>query len=162
MDKLTHFNKEGRAQMVDVGNKLNTKREAIAQGSIYMLPNTLKKIMDHGISKGDVLAVSQVAGIMAAKKTSDIIPMCHNITLTGADINFNIDEKNNKIDIEAIVSTTGKTGVEIEALTAVSTAALTIYDMCKAIDRGMEITDIKLVKKTGGKSGDFIRDENKK
>jgi len=162
MDKLTHFNKEGRAQMVDVGNKLNTKREAIAQGSIYMLPNTLKKIMDHSISKGDVLAVSQVAGIMAAKKTSDIIPMCHNITLTGADINFNIDEKNNKIDIEAIVSTTGKTGVEIEALTAVSTAALTIYDMCKAIDRGMEITDIKLVKKTGGKSGDFIRDENKK
>lgn len=161
MEKFTHFNRDGRAQMVDVGNKLNTKREAIAEGSIYMLPTTLKKIMDHDISKGDVLAVSQVAGIMAAKKTSEIIPMCHNITLTGADIHFNIDEENSKIDIKAIVTTTGKTGVEIEALTAVSTSALTIYDMCKAVDRGMEITNIKLIKKTGGKSGDFIREENK-
>lgn len=159
MDNFTHFNEEGRAKMVEVGNKLNTKREAIAQGSIYMMSETLTKIIDHNISKGDVLAVSQVAGIMAAKKTSDMIPMCHNITLTGADIHFNIDKEKNKIDIQATVRTTGKTGVEIEALTAVSVAALTIYDMCKAVDRGMKITEIKLVKKTGGKSGDFLREE---
>ncbi|AOY76758.1 cyclic pyranopterin monophosphate synthase MoaC [Clostridium formicaceticum] len=158
MDQFTHFNEEGRAKMVEVGNKLNTKREAIATGSIYMMAETLNKIIDREISKGDVLAVSQVAGIMAAKKTSDMIPMCHNIILTGADIHFNIDRENNKIDIQATVRTTGKTGVEIEALNAVSTAALTIYDMCKAVDRGMEITGIKLMKKTGGKSGDFIRE----
>ncbi len=156
-NKLTHFNDEGRAKMVEVGEKLNTRREAVAVGSIFMLPETLDRIVDNNISKGDVLAVSQVAGIMAAKKTSDLIPMCHNIILTGADINFNIDKENSKIDIEAVVRTTGKTGVEIEALTAVSTAALTIYDMCKAVDRGMTITDIKLVKKTGGKS-DFVRE----
>jgi len=162
LDKLTHFNEEGRAKMVDVGDKDNTKRQAIAEGSIYMLPSTLEKITNHDIHKGDVLAVSQVAGIMAAKKTSDMIPMCHNIFLTGADIEFNIDKENSKIDIRAIVSTTGKTGVEIEALAAVTTTALTIYDMCKAVDRAMEITNIRLVKKTGGKSGDFIRDEYKK
>jgi len=156
MDSLTHFNEEGRAKMVEVGDKLNTKREALARGSVYMMPETLKRIIDGNIKKGDVLAVSQVAGIMAAKKTSGLIPMCHNIILTGADINFKIDEKNSKIDIEAIVRTTGKTGVEIEALTAVSVAGLTIYDMCKAIDRKMRLTDVRLVKKTGGKSGDFI------
>ncbi len=159
MDTLTHFNEEGRAKMVEVGDKLNTKREAIARGSIYMMPETLKRIMDHDIKKGDVLAVSQVAGIMAAKKTSDLIPMCHNIILTGADINFNIDEENSKIDIEAVVRTTGKTGVEIEALTAVTLTGLTIYDMCKAIDKKMRLTDVRLVKKTGGKSGDFIVEE---
>lgn len=162
MDEIkdfTHFNDAGRAKMVEVGDKLNTKREAVAMGKIYMMPETLKRIIDKNISKGDVLAVSQVAGIMAAKQTSSLIPMCHNIILTGADINFSIDEKNSKIDIEAVVRTTGKTGVEIEALAAVSTAALTIYDMCKAVDRAMTITDIKLVKKTGGKSGDFIREE---
>ncbi|KAB3529082.1 cyclic pyranopterin monophosphate synthase MoaC [Alkaliphilus serpentinus] len=156
---LTHFDEEGRAKMVEVGEKLNTRREAVARGSIYMKEETLLRIVDRNIEKGDVLAVSQVAGIMAAKKTSDMIPMCHNIVLTGADISFHIDEKNNKIDIEATVRTTGKTGVEIEALSAVSVAALTIYDMCKAIDRGMEITDIRLVKKTGGKSGDYIREK---
>lgn len=156
MGELTHFNEKGRARMVEVGNKLNTKREAIAQGSIYMLPETLRRIIDHDFSKGDVLSVAQVAGIMASKKTSDIIPMCHNIILTGADIDYNIDRENSKIDIRATVRTTGKTGVEIEALTAVSIAALTIYDMCKAVDRGMRITDIVLLKKTGGKSGDFI------
>jgi len=155
---FTHFNEEGRAKMVEVGEKLNTRREAVAVGSIHMMPETLKRIVDKNIRKGDVLAVSQVAGIMAAKQTSNLIPMCHNINLTGADINFSIDEKNSKIDIEAIVRTTGKTGVEIEALTAVSTAALTIYDMCKAVDRGMTITEIKLIKKTGGKSGDFLRE----
>lgn len=157
--EFTHFNEAGRAKMVEVGDKLNTRREAIATGSVYMRAETLKRIIDKNISKGDVLAVSQVAGIMAAKKTSDLIPMCHNIILTGADINFDIDEKNSKINIEAVVRTTGKTGVEIEALAAVSTAALTIYDMCKAVDRGISITDIKLVRKTGGKSGDFIREE---
>ncbi|WP_034327545.1 cyclic pyranopterin monophosphate synthase MoaC [Alkaliphilus transvaalensis] len=154
---FTHFNEEGRAKMVEVGEKLNTRREAVAVGRIYMMPDTLTRIIDKNISKGDVLAVSQVAGIMAAKQTSNLIPMCHNIILTGADINFSIDRENSKIDIEAVVRTTGKTGVEIEALTAVSTAALTIYDMCKAVDRGMTITDIKLVKKTGGKS-DYIRE----
>lgn len=156
MDSLTHFNEEGRAKMVEVGDKLNTKREAVARGSVYMMPETLKRIIDYDIKKGDVLAVSQVAGIMAAKKTSDLIPMCHNIILTGADINFHIDEENSKIDIEAVVRTTGKTGVEIEALTAVSVTGLTIYDMCKAIDKKMKLTDVRLVRKTGGKSGDFI------
>lgn len=156
MDTLTHFNEEGRAKMVEVGEKLDTKREAVARGSIYMLPETLERIVGQDIKKGDVLAVSQVAGIMAAKKTSGIIPMCHNINLTGADINFHIDRDNNKIDIEATVRTTGKTGVEIEALTAVSVTGLTIYDMCKAIDKTMKITDVRLVKKTGGKSGDLI------
>lgn len=156
MDTLTHFNEEGRAKMVEVGQKSDTNRAAVARGSIYMLPETLKQIVHQNIKKGDVLAVSQVAGIMAAKKTSDIIPMCHNIFLTGADIKFNIDEEKNKIDIEAIVRTTGKTGVEMEALTAVSVTALTIYDMCKAIDKTMRVSDIRLAKKTGGKSGDFI------
>lgn len=156
MDSLTHFNEEGRAKMVEVGDKLNTKREAVARGSIYMMPETLERIIGHDIKKGDVLAVSQVAGIMAAKKTSDIIPMCHNINLTGADISFHIDKENSKIDIEAVVRTTGKTGVEMEALTAVSVTGLTIYDMCKAIDKEMRVTDVRLVKKTGGKSGDFI------
>lgn len=156
MDSLTHFNEEGRAKMVEVGEKLNTRREAVARGSIYMLPSTLERIVEGNIKKGDVLAVSQVAGIMAAKKTSNLIPMCHNIILTGADIKFNIDKENSKIDIEAVVRTTGKTGVEIEALTAVSVAGLTIYDMCKAIDRKMRLTDVRLAKKTGGKSGDII------
>ncbi len=159
MDKLTHFNEEGRAKMVDVGDKSDTKREAIARASIYMMPETLERIVEGRVKKGDVLAVSQVAGIMAAKKTSDIIPMCHNINLTGADINFNIDKDNNKIDIEAVVRTRGKTGVEIEALTAVSVTGLTIYDMCKAMDRKMRLTDVRLVKKTGGKSGSFILEE---
>lgn len=159
MDSLTHFNEEGRAKMVEVGDKLNTKREAVARGSVYMMPETLKRIIEGTIKKGDVLAVSQVAGIMAAKKTSGLIPMCHNIILTGADINFHIDEENSKIDIEAVVRTTGKTGVEIEALTAVSVAGLTIYDMCKAIDKKMKLTDVRLVKKTGGKSGDFIAED---
>lgn len=157
MAELTHFNKSGRANMVEVGHKLNTQREAVTFASITMKPETLRQIMDQEIKKGDVLAVAQVAGIMAAKKTSNLIPMCHNIFLTGADVEFEIDEKNNKIDMTATVKTTGKTGVEMEALTAVSVAALTIYDMCKAIDREMEISEIKLLKKTGGKSGDYVR-----
>ena len=154
---LTHFNEAGRAHMVEVGDKDITKRTAIATGRISMKKETIDMIKEGLIKKGDVLSVAQVAGIMGAKKTSDIIPMCHNIFLTGADIRFNIGETH--IDLEAEVKTTGKTGVEMEALTAVSIACLTIYDMCKAIDKDMEIGEIKLIKKTGGKSGDYMRDK---
>ena len=153
--KFTHFNKEGRARMVDVGEKSNTLRIAIAEGEVIMQPSTLRMIKDGEISKGDVLGVAQVAGIMAAKKTSDIIPMCHPLLLTSININFKIDEEKNKIIIRSQVKTIGKTGVEMEPLTAVSVAALTIYDMCKAVDRGMTIQDIHLVEKSGGKSGHY-------
>lgn len=155
--EFTHFNKNGKARMVDVGGKDETKRVAIARGTIKMNRETLNKVRDGQMKKGDVLAVAQVAGIMGAKKTSDIVPMCHNILINGVDLNFEIDEENSSIDIEAEVRTTGKTGVEMEALSAVSIAALTIYDMCKAIDKEMVIDHIRLVKKTGGKSGEFIR-----
>ncbi len=155
--EFTHFNESGRAHMVEVGDKDITKRTAIATGRISMKKETIDKIKEGLIKKGDVLSVAQVAGIMGAKKTSDIIPMCHNIFLTGADIRFNIGETH--IDLEAEVKTTGKTGVEMEALTAVSIACLTIYDMCKAVDKDMVISDIKLIKKTGGKSGDYMRDK---
>lgn len=157
--EFTHFNENGKAKMVDVGDKDNTKRVAIARGTIKMKKETLEKILEGQMKKGDVLAVAQVAGIMGAKKTSDIIPMCHNIFITGADIRFNIDNADNAVHIEAEVKTTGKTGVEMEALNAVSIAALTIYDMCKAIDKDMIIENIRLIKKTGGKSGDFIKKE---
>ena len=148
--EFTHFNENGQARMVDVSEKKDTKRCAVARGCIKMNPDTIKKVVEGKMKKGDVLAVAQVGGICGAKKTWDIIPMCHNILLTGADINFEIKE--DRILIEATVKTTGPTGVEMEALTAVSTAALTIYDMCKAIDKHMEIGDIKLISKTGGKS----------
>lgn len=153
--KLTHFNKEGRARMVDVGGKNDTLRIAIAEGEIIMQPSTLKMIKKKEIFKGDVLGVAQVAGIMAAKKTSEIIPMCHPLLLTSIDINFKIDEEKNKIIIQSQVKTVGKTGVEMEPLTAVSVTALTIYDMCKAVDRGMTIQDIHLVEKSGGQSGHY-------
>lgn len=152
---LTHFNESGRAHMVNVGEKEDTKREAIAYSRIRMQKATLDRIKKGGIKKGDVLSVAQVAGIMAAKRTSDLIPMCHNIFLTGADIEFQLE--GDCIHIKATVSTTGKTGVEMEALTAVNIAALTIYDMCKAIDKGMVIEETMLLKKTGGKSGEFKR-----
>lgn len=155
--EFTHFNEAGRAHMVEVGDKDITKRTAIATGRIYMKKETIDKIRQGLIKKGDVLSVAQVAGIMGAKKTSDIIPMCHNIFLTGADIRFNIEDE--YIDLEAEVKTTGKTGVEMEALSSVSIACLTIYDMCKAIDKDMVIGEIKLIKKTGGKSGDYMRDK---
>lgn len=155
--ELTHFNKNGRAHMVDVGGKEDTQRIAIAEGSIVMQPETLKMIKDGKIVKGDVLAVAQVAGIMAAKKTSQIIPMCHPLMLTNVDLNFTINENENKIIIQSKVKTMGKTGVEMEALTAVVAAGLTIYDMCKAVDRGMAIESIYLLEKTGGKSGYFSR-----
>jgi len=147
---LTHFNDNGRARMVDVGDKNKTDRVAIARGYISMGAETISTIKNGGMKKGDVLSVAQVGGIMGAKKTWDLIPMCHNILIDGADIDFIIDE--DRIWVEARVRTTGKTGIEMEALTAVSIACLTIYDMCKAIDKNMVIGDIKLIKKTGGKS----------
>lgn len=146
---LTHFNEEGRARMVNVAGKADTRRVALARGTVIMEPKTLERIVAGGMAKGDVLAVVQVAGITGSKKTSDLIPMCHNIFLTGTDIRFAFDEARSAIHIEAEVSTTGKTGVEMEALTAVSVAALTLYDMCKAIDKGMEIRDIRLIRKEG-------------
>ena len=154
---FTHFNENGMARMVDVSEKKETQRKAIARGYIQMSESTIQAIKDRKLKKGDVLSVGQVGGICGAKKTWDLIPMCHNILLTGADINFEVE--NDKIWIEATVKTTGKTGVEMEALTAISVAALTIYDMCKAIDKHMIIGDIKLISKTGGKS-DFLL-ENK-
>ena len=154
---LTHINDQGRAKMVDVSSKEETLREAEAYGSVYMKRETLNRIKEGTIKKGDVLSVAQVAGIMASKKTSDIIPMCHPIMISGCDINFNLSFEENKVEITATVKTTGKTGVEMEALTAVAAAGLTIYDMCKAIDREMIVSDIMLMKKSGGKSGVFER-----
>ncbi|ALB46794.1 MULTISPECIES: cyclic pyranopterin monophosphate synthase MoaC [Clostridium] len=155
--ELTHINEEGRARMVDVSEKLDTVREAVAIGTVSMKRETIERIKEGTISKGDVLSVAQVGGIMGAKNTPQIIPMCHPIMISGCDISFRIDVENNKIEITATTKTVGKTGIEMEALTAVSTAALTIYDMCKAIDREMVINNIMLVKKSGGKSGIFER-----
>jgi cyclic pyranopterin phosphate synthase len=152
---LTHFDERGRARMVDVSQKEATMREAIAHGSISMDRDTFRMIMDRRIAKGDVLGVAQVAGIMGAKRTADLIPMCHPLKLTSVEVNFFPSQGENKIEIEATVKTKGQTGVEMEALLAVSTAGLTIYDMCKAVDRGMIISDIHLVTKKGGKSGTF-------
>lgn len=156
MGELTHFDEQGRSRMVDVSTKAETKREAIARGKVLMESATLELIKKGQMAKGDVLGVARVAGIMAAKKTSDLIPMCHPLMLTGVDIYFALGEK--VVEIEARVRTTGKTGVEMEALTAVSTAALTIYDMCKAVDKAMVLGEIRLVQKTGGKSGLFVRE----
>lgn len=155
--ELTHINEEGRARMVDVSEKLDTVREAVAIGTVSIKRETIERIKEGTISKGDVLSVAQVGGIMGAKNTPQIIPMCHPIMISGCDISFRIDVENNKIEITATTKTVGKTGIEMEALTAVSTAALTIYDMCKAIDREMVINNIMLVKKSGGKSGIFER-----
>lgn len=155
--ELTHINEEGRAKMVDVSDKEDTSREAIAVGSIYMKRETLEKISEGEIKKGDVLSVAQIGGIMGAKSTPNVIPMCHPIMISGCDISFNLDYEKCKIDIRAVTKTVGKTGVEMEALTAVSIAALTIYDMCKSIDKEMTIMDIMLIKKSGGKSGVFER-----
>jgi len=155
MMDLTHFNNDGRAIMVDVSDKPTTLRTAVAGGTVYINPETFGLIVRKEMTKGDVLAVAQVAGIMAAKRTSEIIPMCHPIAITGVDISFSPNEERSIIDITATVRCKGETGVEMEALTAVSAAALTIYDMCKAVQRDITISDIRLLKKTGGKSGDF-------
>lgn len=157
---LTHFNEEGRAHMVQVGEKKDTKRTAVAYGRIRMKVETATRIREGLVQKGDVLGVAQIAGIMGAKRTSDLIPMCHNIFLTGADITFDLGHDH--VEIRSEVRTTGKTGVEMEALSAVSIAALTIYDMCKAMDKEMTIEEIKLMEKTGGKSGTFKRKETGK
>jgi len=155
MAKLTHFDEKGRARMVDVSKKKETVREAIVRGSVFMSPMTFKKIMGGEITKGDVFAVAKVAGIMAAKRTSEIIPMCHPLNLSHVEINFFPFEKESRIDIEATVKIKAQTGVEMEGFVAVATAGLTIYDMCKAIDRGMVISNIHLVMKKGGKSGTY-------
>lgn len=153
---FTHFNEQGHAKMVDVSEKEVTNREAVAEATIEMNESTVKAIREGKIKKGDVLSVAQVAGIMAAKRTSDVIPMCHPLMLTSVDINFIV--KDTEIIIRATVKCKGETGVEMEALNSVSTAALTIYDMCKALQKDMVIKDVKLLKKSGGKSGDYIRD----
>ena len=157
MAKLTHFDDAGATRMVNVAEKPETAREAVAAGRVIMLPETLRLILNRKVTKGDVFGVARIAGIMAAKKTADLIPLCHPLNLTAVDISFEPDEKTSCVNIQATVGTTGQTGVEMEALTAVSAACLTIYDMCKAVDRGITISDIRLIKKTGGKSGTFVR-----
>lgn len=156
-NKLTHFDKNGHSHMVDVTPKSETVREAVARGSVYAKPETISLIAERGISKGDVLEVARLAGIMAAKRTPELIPLCHPIPLTSVEVELLIDRENNKINIEARVQNVGRTGVEMEALTAVSVAGLTVYDMCKAVDRGIVISEIRLIKKSGGKSGIFLR-----
>ncbi len=153
MAKLTHFDKMGRAKMVDVTKKPETVREAVVRGSISMNPATFKAIMSGQIAKGDVFAVARVAGIMAAKRTFELIPLCHPLNISSVEVLFHPDEKTSRVKIESQVKVEAKTGVEMEALVAVSVAALTIYDMCKAVERGMIISDIKLLRKSGGKSG---------
>lgn len=164
MAELTHFNDAGRARMVDVSSKASTERTAVAQARVFLLPETLKKIQNGKIAKGDVLAVAQVAGVMGAKRTPDLVPMCHPLLLSNVDIDFTEDVQPDRsgrcsITIVATVKTTGPTGVEMEAMTAVSVAALTIYDMCKAVDKGMSFGEIFLVSKSGGKSGTYTRAE---
>ena len=154
---LTHFNARGEAHMVDVGDKASSQRVAVASGRIQMHADTLQLIQQGGHKKGDVLAVSRLAGIMAAKKTADLIPLCHPIPLTHLDIEFQIDKQECAISCIATAKTNGVTGVEMEALTAVQIALLTIYDMCKAVDRGMEMQAVRLLSKSGGKSGDWRR-----
>ena len=156
--KLTHFDSAGNAVMVDVSAKAATAREAIAKGAVFMAPETLKMIKEGRVKKGDVLAVAQLAGITAAKRTPDLIPLCHPLALSSVKVELSLDAKAGAVNITAICKVTGATGVEMEALTAVSAAALTVYDMCKAVDRGMRISDIRLVKKSGGKSGTFVQD----
>ncbi|KDR94873.1 cyclic pyranopterin phosphate synthase [Peptoclostridium litorale DSM 5388] len=153
--QFTHFNSSGRAKMVDVGEKKDTNRLAVAIGSVRMKRETADMIRSGGMKKGDVISVAQVGGIMGAKKTSELIPMCHNIFISGVDMDFEILEY--EVKIRATARTCGKTGIEMEAMTAVSIAALTIYDMCKAVDKEMVIGEIMLVRKSGGKSGEFVR-----
>ena len=159
MDGLTHFNEEGLSHMVDVADKKENLRIARAPGRLHGAKQTIERIQQKNMEKGDVLSVAQIAGIMGAKQTSTLIPMCHNLNLHGVDLSFAIEEEACDVVLTAVVKTVGKTGVEMEALTAVSVAALTIYDMCKAIDKHMGIGDIKLVEKVGGKSGHFKRQE---
>ncbi len=155
MSRLTHVDDKGKARMVDVSGKNVTLREAVASGAIFMKPETFRMVVNAEIAKGDVLGVAKIAGIMAAKKTGELIPLCHPLDITHVDIQFHFREKQNSITIEAAVKTLHRTGAEMEALVAVTAAALTIYDMCKAVDRAMVISDVKLLKKSGGKSGTY-------
>lgn len=159
MSDFTHFNESGRARMVDVSEKDETTRIAVAFGRVLVNRETFDLIRSGGIKKGDVLTTAQIGGIMGAKRTADIIPMCHNIALSGVDIDFTLNEAELAVEITATAKCTAQTGVEMEALTAVSVAALTVYDMCKAVQRDMVIDRICLLKKSGGKSGDFVREE---
>jgi cyclic pyranopterin monophosphate synthase len=158
MTAISHLDEKGKARMVDVTRKASTVRTAVARGKVLMHPETVDMIESEGIAKGNVLGVAKIAGIMAAKRTSDLIPMCHPLELTGIDMQFTINRDRGEITIEAKVSTVGRTGVEMEAMTAVSVAALTIYDMCKSADKWMILSDIKLMTKEGGKSGTLVRE----
>jgi cyclic pyranopterin monophosphate synthase len=156
MSILTHFDTQGQAHMVDVADKAHTRRVGVASGRIVMLPTTLTLIQGGTAKKGDVLGIARIAGIQAAKKTSDLIPLCHPLALTRVAVEFAVDETTHSVHCTATVETVGQTGVEMEALTAVQVALLTIYDMCKAVDRGMTMTDIRLLEKHGGKSGSYV------
>ncbi len=157
--RLTHLDEQGHAHMVDVGAKETTRREAVARATVQMQPETLRLILAGEMPKGDVLAVARVAGIMAAKRTPDLVPLCHSLMLTHVSLELTPDQAHSSLLLEATVRTAGQTGVEMEALTAVSVAALTVYDMCKAVDRGMRITDIRLAQKRGGRSGEVVLEE---
>jgi len=156
---LTHVDQDGHVQMVDVGSKPDTMRQAVAKGEVSMRPETLRLITENGLPKGDVLATAQIAGIMGAKRTSELIPLCHPLFLAKVDVSFEVDAVTSRVIITATVSSGGKTGVEMEALTAVSIAALTIYDMAKAAEKTMRIENIRLIRKSGGKSGDIVLEE---
>lgn len=159
MEDFTHFDEQGRARMVDVGEKSPTRRTAAAGARVFVNQNTFALIRDGGMKKGDVLAVAQVAGIMGAKRTAELIPMCHPVQVEGISLTLALDEERHCVDIRSAVRCDGRTGVEMEALTAVSTAALTVYDMCKAVQRDIVISDVRLLEKTGGVHGDFKREE---
>ena len=159
MAEFTHFNEQGRAKMVDVGKKDTTRRTAVAAARVLVNPHTFALIRSGGMKKGDVLSVAQVAGIMGAKRTPDLIPMCHPVMVGGINLELTLNDNRKSIEIKATVTCDGKTGVEMEALTAVSTAALTVYDMCKAVQKDIVITDIRLLSKTGGIHGDYFREE---
>ena len=159
MSDFTHFNEQGRAKMVDVGEKPISQRVAVAAGRVLVNEKTFSLIQSGGMKKGDGLTVAQIAGVMGAKRTPDLIPMCHPILMDGINLELSLDEGRKSVEIKATVSCDGRTGVEMEALTAVSTAALTVYDMCKAVQKDMTITDIRLLSKTGGVHGDYFREE---
>lgn len=159
-DQLTHLDEQGTARMVDVGEKPDTERVAVAAGRVLMQPETLRLIREGALKKGDVLTVARVAAIMAAKRTADLIPLCHPLPLTHIDVDLTLNDERHAVEIRATVRTRGKTGVEMEALTAVTTAALTVYDMAKAVDREMQITDVRLLEKRGGQRGDYVAGES--
>ena len=161
MSDFTHFNEQGRAKMVDVGEKPISQRVAVAGARVLVNENTFSLIKSGGMKKGDVLTVAQIAGVMGAKRTPDIIPMCHPILMDGINLDLSLDEKRLSVEIKAEVRCDGRTGVEMEALSAVSIAALTVYDMCKAVQKDMVISDIRLISKTGGVHGDYYREEEK-